>query len=967
MSKLRSLIYCLLLLAGTIPAVAQQPFFKNYTRDDGFPSDMGFSIAQDSRRFIWLCTNNGLCRFDGRHVKTFSSQNSPVDYGVFHLFPDSKQRLWVISVLSAPVYYQNGMFHELDSALRKAAADTRWMLEDSHGTILLLTQHGVIIKWNGGKDFETISNMPLFMSGGQLINDSTLMVAGYVGGNGGMYRITSFSNVVQLPVTGYEHEHNRLYKATPGLVIGSCADGLFQYTEKGYQRIWEYEGAAKIFYCLSAENDSTFWMGSVSGVCVFSYKKNRLQLVKKMLEGKAIYSIIKDSAGNHWISTGEDGLYFLNAVNSASYQPGGAGNHISRALFQGRKGYVINTKAELFSLHDSGLVYQYNLAASKPDLIYLKAGKCSDSDIMVTFRGTVTGRLTDGRFSIIKQPYTLSPFSYYYRNDGKLFIKGTMGDDHCFVHRVEGGKEQLVREVPVSLLSKTAFCVDLDNRSWIGKKDTLYLIGSKDGADQQIKKIWAGNVYITDLQCDLYNQVWVATNGNGVCCYDKKKLVHQYSTDNGLTTKNCTAIYIDKSNDIWVCSESGLNLLHRNARGQYAVKNYTTGNLLPDNCINSVCEQDGQMYICTNKGLIVFKKDDMLAATQLPISSYIAGVAIKGRDTAIKDNYRLAYGSDISISFSTIAYNAEKAPVYYYTLNEAGGEWNKTTAEKIQYDRLEPGTYTFSVYAEGWRGRKAAITFTILPPWWRAWWFVLLKIIGALLLLTGSFYLVVYYKNRQSELKRRMIESDLKSLRAQINPHFIFNALNSIQDFILSHQPRLANYFLTQFSRLIRMIVDNSGKEYISVEDEISFLKLYLELEQLRLGESFTFEINWDKSIDPANLAIPSMILQPIVENSLLHGLPMKQGDKRLTLHFATAGSLLQCTITDNGIGRRQAAAYKKKQSASMGLENITERLQLVYARENINWQPVILGDADETKPNPGTRVSICIPLITMH
>jgi hypothetical protein len=372
------------------------------------------------------------------------------------------------------------------------------------------------------------------------------------------------------------------------------------------------------------------------------------------------------------------------------------------------------------------------------------------------------------------------------------------------------------------------------------------------------------------------------------------------------------------------------------------------------------------LYIGTNNGLLGIKASDVINAKYPPIPVYISNISIRGRDTAVRSGYVVNYGNSISFGFSAISYSTEKAPTYFYSLEGADKEWSKTTSEKIQYDHLAPGDYRLLVYAEGWQGQGTAIAFTVLPPYWQKWWFILAEVLAGLIILAGIFYAVVAYKHRKSDLLRKMIENDLKSLRAQINPHFIFNALNSIQDFIFSHQPRQANYFLSQFSRLIRVIVDNSAKEYISLEDEIKFLKLYLELEKLRIGETLSFQISCDEQIDAANIGIPSMIVQPIIENALVHGLPMVNGEKKLLVHFVKSGQMLNCIITDNGIGRKRAHRYKK-QNVSMGLSNITERLQLVCTRENTKIQPIVITDVDEHALNTGTRVSIFIPLIQIN
>src|SRR5579871_687 len=188
-------------------------------------------------------------------------------------------------------------------------------------------------------------------------------------------------------------------------------------------------------------------------------------------------------------------------------------------------------------------------------------------------------------------------------------------------------------------------------------------------------------------------------------------------------------------------------------------------------------------------------------------------------------------------------------------------------------------------------------------------------------------------EKKQSELQSKAIDLEMQALRAQMNPHFIFNCLSSINRFILKDEAEAASGYLTKFSRLIRMVLSNSKRQFISLEDELETLSLYLEMEKLRFKNSFDYKITFINDVDTTNIFVPPLLFQPFAENAIWHGLMHKDGQGRLEVELSTEKKILSCTITDNGIGRAKAAAFKSKsveKHKSMGLQMTSERLALL-------------------------------------
>jgi tetratricopeptide (TPR) repeat protein len=232
-------------------------------------------------------------------------------------------------------------------------------------------------------------------------------------------------------------------------------------------------------------------------------------------------------------------------------------------------------------------------------------------------------------------------------------------------------------------------------------------------------------------------------------------------------------------------------------------------------------------------------------------------------------------------------------------------------------------------------------------------------------LMAGSVLVIVVlilrYKNRNLKLRKRSSELEMQALRAQMNPHFIFNCMSAINHFIVNKEPDKASGYLTRFSRLIRLVLVNSEKDTITLEEELSVLKLYLEMEQLRFSDAFEYRISYDEAIHPSQVKVPSFILQPFCENAIWHGLLHKDGPGLLTIDFTLVhDNTITCTITDNGVGLTRAAEIKKRKTEEhipFGHKLVAERLSLFNKGKQV---PGVFGIENVTGADgevAGTRV----------
>jgi tetratricopeptide (TPR) repeat protein/anti-sigma regulatory factor (Ser/Thr protein kinase) len=221
-------------------------------------------------------------------------------------------------------------------------------------------------------------------------------------------------------------------------------------------------------------------------------------------------------------------------------------------------------------------------------------------------------------------------------------------------------------------------------------------------------------------------------------------------------------------------------------------------------------------------------------------------------------------------------------------------------------------------------------------------------------------FVMLRHKNEKLKLSQRASDLEMQALRAQMNPHFVFNCLTAINHFVLANETDKASQYLTRFSRLLRMVLINAGKAVITLEEEIAVLELYLDMEKLRFKDAFDYTITCDETVQPSMVNLPSFILQPFCENAIWHGLLHKEGKGRLDIHCSMHDKLLRCTITDNGIGREKAASLKTisvKEHISLGQALSAERLGLYNGKKT----DIASFTIQDLKDHGGTRVVLMI------
>jgi len=449
----------------------------------------------------------------------------------------------------------------------------------------------------------------------------------------------------------------------------------------------------------------------------------------------------------------------------------------------------------------------------------------------------------------------------------------------------------------------------------------------------------------------------------------------------------------DNKGNIWMTAKAGILRLNQ-ARNETTLFGKSYG--INGNDFLYLSEYkgpDGKIYFGSQSGYYAFLPEELargMRAPEIIISAFRVAnqVIVPGKDGILKESLsatskiRLNYDQNVfSFEFAGIDYSNPEDNRNLFMLENYDENWNLAGSErKATYFNVPPGKYIFRVKVVNGYGvwTTKNIEVIITPPWWTNIWLR----IAVVLLIAGIFYGIIRWLLRQkfnrqlersekdkqlAELRQKTGELEMQALRAQMNPHFVFNSLNAINRFILQNNKAQASEYLTKFSRLVRMILQNSQSTLITLESELESLRLYLELEALRFDNHFEYKVTVPRDLDIEILKVPPLIIQPYAENAIWHGLMHKDEKGYLGINIELQGNYLLITIKDDGVGREQSAARTSKSATkhkSMGLKITADRIKNLQ-RTAALVSPVAINDlvhADGTAA--GTEVIIKIPII---
>lgn len=686
-------------------------------------------------------------------------------------------------------------------------------------------------------------------------------------------------------------------------------------------------------------------------------EENRLKYVRKMVE---------DDEGNIFIGTSETGLVQYNRNTKELY--------FFNSLFKEmeKKSFVL----ELL-LDRNNLWIGYN--SGGVDIMDVKTKKIKKSILV----GNSKNELSNGTI-----------WSFLKDEDGIIWIGTRDGglnklDDKTFFIKQyteqtypefsNNGIRCLYNYKKQNLLLGTVngiFIFDKENE----KIHKVFPLSEKQNSFKSVKSIFI----------DYQNRYWVATDGGGIVILDTNfNLIKNFNTNNGLNNNVVYGILPESKNIFWISTNNGICKIQWNDKNIYEnspliTHNYDEMNGLQSNEFNTAAFlllKDGEMAFGGLNGINIFNPKEILNNEIKPTVYFTEFKIFENAytsDTSISflnNIYLKHYENSISITFNSIGFSLTDKVNYKYRLLGYEKKWvYSSNRNYVSYTNLPSGEYKFEVLAMNydgiWSDDPKTLIIHIATPYYNTWWFY--SLIG--LTISTLLYSIIQYRTKLNKEKeqiklrftKELAEVEMKALRAQINPHFLFNSLNSINSFILKNDTQNASKYLIKFSQLVRNILNNSSSTFVTIREELKTIELYLLIEGMRFDNKFSYKVEIDENINTELIYIPSLLLQPYVENAIWHGLLHKMGEKQIVITIKKVNEKsIAISIEDNGIGREASGQLKEKslQHKSFGMKLGESRLRLLNLTNDKESKVEVVDLFDNNQKSLGTRIDILIPI----
>lgn len=968
-----------------------KPAFRHYVTDDGLPGPEIYEVMQDRRGYLWFGTDHGVSRFNGYEFENFGVQQGLRDNVVFYLQEDIHGRIWMVSMSERLYYYdytQDSIFsYEHNDRIQPYVKRQKGLLGfyvDSTGTVYRsLDQQGVLkigpdgqetllpgTPWEGlliakiaGKYFQSIKD-----------HDNSLL------------RIRK-----QLPVFYYDDRGLRQLNvannwieeglSSKNYLLALQDDKLLAYTEKHFYLFRNGEiswmRADPKFPVISAYLDQQgkiYLGGHGQGVRIYE-NENGLKdnTYTQLLPGYSVSHILQDRQGGFWFTTTEDGVFYASslAFNVMDRFSGLSENNIVSLEVHNQDSVWVATRNGAVALVDRAnrLVKPLARPWGNTEVFALKEGP-EGRLWLLTSLGIYR---SDGNEEIRHLPLRTAPIGYFkeiifsQENPGNFFLVSPFGffeynsaQQHFCFNSYSAGFNKRVG----------SFLEDQNSNWWIGTTNGLYTLEDGDTI------VPVGRHPNMSLRIEALAELndgtlIIGTKGAGLLLW-KGEFIQEVGVEQGLVSAMVENLHVDAAQNIWVATFEGISKV----RTDRQIENFTISDGLPSNEVLDIDSHGSQVWAATRGGLIEISRK----ASTPALTPMLEEIRVNDQAERAENVRRLPYAkNNLQLKFLAIDYTQNGQIRYRYRL-EPTAPWNYTTNRTVNYATLSEGGYRFEVQAQnkdGEWGTSTFLTFSIRPPFWRTWWFwgLVALAIGGLAFLFYRNRLNLYrqelaikeltLQKEQEQLARERQVNRLQAaaLRAQMNPHFIFNCLNSIQSFIVTGEKKEASRHLARFAKLVRGVLKASQQERISLEEETAMLENYLALEQMRFDRHFTFQIDVADELDLFETTIPPMLVQPFVENAIVHGLTDNSKEGRIDICYQQFNGHLQVTVTDNGIGITAANERKQRDGSthqSMGT-SLTQRRLALLTQDNEQGAVEISERKDEKGIVQGTQVVIYI------
>jgi len=985
---------------------AQEFTVKRLTTQAGLPHDNIRDIVRDSTGFLWLATWDGLSRFDGYSFKNYHhvpNDSLSINYfSVRQIKVDWDNNLWILTDLRRIQKYNRASdnFTPL-SEISGLKLDNVSLINISNDGSLIIFNNNRIIYWNDKKHLARFITLKDEKGGNfrsdqsfysnLVFNEDEIWISGKIvqkfrktGDN--EYSLERKYQIAQTIKKRFDFDYvvwYTLYISPVGTKWIFSNSGLFKLdTESGIFLPQKYDISSGEF----TGKDIFVWGDLYDGIFVFDTSDKIIKHIPSAITGYPM-AMFPDYDNILWFS---------------GVSPSGVPQGLSLVIFT--SGFFRNN---LIQTPDSTLPAVYSLAEDDRSNIWVGI-RGFDDIVLVGHDGTVT---SEGRLS----PDILDPaghirsmavtskgiwIGYYFRllrfysfNDRKFFEfypeidafrtilpikdKVYVATNNLYAFNPKEGKTETVWNSYTGLSTYKLYA-DTGNIVWGAMaKGTISRLNLKSGEGKMIT-IPPGNSNVEDIIKDNKGSLWLALLGDGVCRYNPETgEIRYYTTQNGLSNNTTYNLFEDGGGNIWVSTNNGISRINP-ATDQ--IRTFGLSDGLKIHEFNSGAKfrtNDGEFLFGGMGGFVRFYPDNLDSGekTQARHKIILTSFHVSGTERPLpepineSDTIKLKPGEDnFHISFSSSDFRNANNTRYRYRLSGVDNGWIETGSNNrnLNYSNLEPGYHALYIEANDINGNwtvSKLLVINIKPYFFQTRGFR----IGmpAIFVLLVIFLLLTYIRQMRYKERQKQEALRLQTLQGQMNPHFIFNSLNSINYFISNNDKLSANRYIADFAKLIRSILHNMNNSYITLENEMESVEEYLKIEHLRFGDKFDYKIIVDDEINMDEIKVSPGLVQPFIENAIWHGVRGLEHRKGfIIVKFIFHEGRLTCEIEDDGIGRKKSDEMRSlnDQKKSRGISIIRERLRILSNLHNNTYQ-VTISDLYPDKNETGTRVIIDLPL----
>ncbi len=986
--RIEKLIFSTIFLFIGVILYAQNPLIQHFTTAEGLPSNAVYTIFQDSKKFIWFATDAGVSRYDGSKFVHYRKQEGLSSNDVFDTQEDSFGRIWFFHLNARLDFYYKNLIHNEKNTpfLNSLRSDDffRKMYEDKDRNLYFYHHPGLLIHKLSPQNQVTkykIQSIPTINDSKPPIKIEGMAIRNMIRNEKGQfifwtptgcYMTRSLEELPDLLSNEYRFKdfitssNNKNFVLTRRVHTSKFLVKRFN-NEISFNQIEPITDIESDYITsILEDNNGLLWVSTYDkGVYCISDGKiiNRFDI-------KNAKSVIQDHENNIWICSLKEGVYKINPsfnkyqhIESSAFQNSG----VSALAKSDSSGVWCTNGKMVYLLRNNQL---YNLDFRNNENSFNQILEINDHTLMVGETSKRPFILEGVRLDHEKKKVYYSKSMQSPIILKKIILNEQTGELNSFnqAFSMTLDKEKFFKKMKINRIGMRVYNTyyNSDNELIINARKNFIFNGTNKREYTEIG-YFKDNIITEHLNIDNKTELF-NIEGDSLFLWKDKKLTNLTKAFeqpinlqiNHMTYHDSTLCIATTSN-IYVC-KSPMNALQNKSVKIQKIN-------IDFKFVNDILFNADKLFITSNDGLTsvpIINLHELKEVTPIP---YFESVQINDKEDLVnQDQISLVSNQRIYIAFSCINYTISPISFSYKLVGTDEG-WTNVKGNNVVLHNLSKGKYTFML-----RARKPASEWSEpvalgIEVHATIWQHPLLYFF-LVLLISGIIFLSII-RRKDIELDRRQMEHQIllleqKSLQAMMNPHFIFNTLGSIQNYLLHNKPHEAGIYLSQFARLIRQNLNAIDTPMINLEEEVDRLKNYLDLEKLRMGNKFEYTIELDETVESEDILFPSMIIQPFVENAIWHGIANLDENGFIGIYInLKSENALQIIVEDSGIGIANSAKFNTKgdQHLNLGMNITKKRLTLLSQKYDIETN-ISYSERTPGAINPGTRVTVVAPFI---